>query len=155
MSPEEKIRAVEGRIRMAWQARMRVPVAVGTRGEGPRVPPPGRTAVVRFLSKILRAIRKTNPEESEFRIWSGRRDLNPRLRPWQGRTLPLSYSRSCSHSTALAHFVPNHRTRKTGKPRLLSWSLLSDIARTIPAWQERLDELLLSKPGPASCKRFC
>src|SRR3712207_340567 len=24
---------------------------------------------------------------------SGRRDLNPRLRPWQGRTLPLSYSR--------------------------------------------------------------
>src|SRR5438445_4640475 len=30
-------------------------------------------------------------------FWSGRRDLNPRLRPWQGRTLPLSYSRSfCS-----------------------------------------------------------
>ena len=28
------------------------------------------------------------------RFWSGRRDLNPRLRPWQGRTLPLSYSRS-------------------------------------------------------------
>ena len=26
-------------------------------------------------------------------FWSGRRDLNPRLRPWQGRTLPLSYSR--------------------------------------------------------------
>ncbi len=24
---------------------------------------------------------------------SGRRDLNPRLRPWEGRTLPLSYSR--------------------------------------------------------------
>jgi hypothetical protein len=28
--------------------------------------------------------------------WSGRRDLNPRLRPWQGRTLPLSYSRSAT-----------------------------------------------------------
>jgi hypothetical protein len=27
------------------------------------------------------------------KTWSGRRDLNPRLRPWQGRTLPLSYSR--------------------------------------------------------------
>src|SRR5437773_995500 len=27
-------------------------------------------------------------------LWSGRRDLNSRLRPWQGRTLPLSYSRS-------------------------------------------------------------
>src|SRR6266852_3801157 len=31
---------------------------------------------------------------TEANIWSGRRDLNPRLRPWQGRTLPLSYSRS-------------------------------------------------------------
>ncbi len=28
------------------------------------------------------------------RMWSGRRDLNPRLRPWQGRTLPLSHSRT-------------------------------------------------------------
>src|SRR5438128_583566 len=26
--------------------------------------------------------------------WSGKRDSNPRLRPWQGRTLPLRYSRS-------------------------------------------------------------
>jgi hypothetical protein len=34
---------------------------------------------------------KTVCEEGK---WSGRRDLNPRLRPWQGRTLPLSYSRS-------------------------------------------------------------
>src|SRR5260221_1787360 len=29
-----------------------------------------------------------------FKEWSGKRDSNPRLRPWQGRTLPLSYSRS-------------------------------------------------------------
>ena len=29
----------------------------------------------------------------DVKFWSGRRDLNPRLRPWQGRTLPLSYSR--------------------------------------------------------------
>jgi hypothetical protein len=28
------------------------------------------------------------------RPWSGKRDLNPRLQPWQGCTLPLSYSRS-------------------------------------------------------------
>ncbi len=27
------------------------------------------------------------------KFWSGRRDLNPRLQPWQGCTLPLSYSR--------------------------------------------------------------
>ena len=31
--------------------------------------------------------------------WSGKRDSNPRLRPWQGRTLPLSYSRSPTHRT--------------------------------------------------------
>jgi hypothetical protein len=30
--------------------------------------------------------------------WSGKRDSNPRLRPWQGRTLPLSYSRSRAKS---------------------------------------------------------
>jgi hypothetical protein len=38
-------------------------------------------------------------------IWSGRRGSNPRHRPWQGRALPLSYSRSSPHFTALAHFV--------------------------------------------------
>ncbi len=38
---------------------------------------------------------KTHRGESWLgKFWSGRRDLNPRLRPWQGRTLPLSYSRS-------------------------------------------------------------
>src|SRR5690606_25312859 len=30
----------------------------------------------------------------EVEDWSGKRDSNPRLRPWQGRTLPLSYARS-------------------------------------------------------------
>jgi hypothetical protein len=39
--------------------------------------------------------------------WSGKRDLNPRLRPWQGRTLPLSYSRSVEiyHLTIYYLFV--------------------------------------------------
>ena len=27
-------------------------------------------------------------------LWSGKRDLNPRPQPWQGCTLPLSYSRT-------------------------------------------------------------
>ena len=27
------------------------------------------------------------------RKWSGRRDSNPRLQPWQGCALPLSYAR--------------------------------------------------------------
>lgn len=30
--------------------------------------------------------------------WSGRRDLNPRPQPWQGCTLPLSYSRSFNYN---------------------------------------------------------
>src|SRR3954447_26682782 len=29
-------------------------------------------------------------------FWSGKRDSNPRLQPWQGCTLPLSYSRAVS-----------------------------------------------------------
>src|SRR5271165_3538081 len=44
-------------------------------------------------------------------LWSGRRGSNPRLRPWQGRTLPLSYSRLFSHSTALAYLLTIHCTR--------------------------------------------
>ena len=32
------------------------------------------------------------------KYWSGKRDSNPRLQPWQGCTLPLSYSRSTLRS---------------------------------------------------------
>src|ERR1035437_2555208 len=32
-------------------------------------------------------------ESLSGKLKSGKRDSNPRLRPWQGRTLPLSYSR--------------------------------------------------------------
>ncbi len=32
-------------------------------------------------------------------FWSGKRDLNPRLQPWQGCTLPLSYSRPQKRTT--------------------------------------------------------
>ena len=41
---------------------------------------------------MVRETRKRR--NADARDWSGRRDLNPRLRPWQGRTLPLSYSRA-------------------------------------------------------------
>ncbi len=54
--------------------------------------------------KCLEAASGFEPENNGFadrcltswlcRLWSGKRDSNPRLRPWQGRTLPLSYSRS-------------------------------------------------------------
>ena len=39
------------------------------------------------------------------KTWSGRRGSNPRHRPWQGRALPLSYSRSSSDSIALAYWL--------------------------------------------------
>src|SRR5262245_22065082 len=46
-------------------------------------PPTAATAHVRAARAAAHSIK----------IWSGKRDSNPRLRPWQGRTLPLSYSR--------------------------------------------------------------
>ena len=59
-----------------------------TRRTGDQHPPrPRRVRRRRALRADGRA--RTRPEPS----WSGKRDSNPRLRPWQGRTLPLSYSR--------------------------------------------------------------
>jgi hypothetical protein len=48
------------------------------------------------------------------KIWSGRRDSNPRPRPWQGRALPLSYTRireiGGDHAPATGRAMPNaHR----------------------------------------------
>ena len=51
--------------------------------------------------------------------WSGKRDSNPRLRPWQGRTLPLSYSRPRSNANTQRY----HRDRSGFK---------TDPARTSP-----------------------
>src|SRR4029077_3546918 len=49
--------------------------------------------------------------------WSGRRDLNPRLRPWQGRTLPLSYSRSAAIIINEASERGKINAITTGRPR--------------------------------------
>src|SRR5687767_770356 len=40
------------------------------------------------------------PESPCNEFWSGKRDSNPRPRPWQGRALPLSYSRLTINATA-------------------------------------------------------
>jgi hypothetical protein len=44
--------------------------------------------------------RKKGRRYTPSKVWSGRRDLNPRQLAWEARTLPLSYSRplSCSIS---------------------------------------------------------
>ena len=47
---------------------------------------------------VLAGFYADNFRHAPGRKWSGKRDSNPRLRPWQGRTLPLSYSRSSAKS---------------------------------------------------------
>ena len=49
------------------------------------------------------------PTKKEFRLkkdikkWSGKRDSDPRRLPWQGSTLPLSYSRSGRRQDSQKH----------------------------------------------------
>jgi hypothetical protein len=75
-------------------------------------------------------------------IWSGRRGSNPRHRPWQGRALPLSYSRSSPHSTALPPARQFHRTRNEPPlfaVRISSDSQLCDCTAPVPhvLWRGR------------------
>src|SRR5260221_78270 len=63
------------------------------------------TWVPRLCSYVSVPAGKSPSAESRLgskKIWSGRRGSNPRHRPWQGRALPLSYSRSNFHFTVLA-----------------------------------------------------
>ena len=69
-----------------------------------------------------RATEKTPAQGGGWKLWSGRRDLNPRLRPWQGRTLPLSYSRSAAsiinESKTRGNRAQTHFSRCTRSVRL-------------------------------------
>src|SRR5579863_7672386 len=73
--------------------------------------PLGYRAPTPYVSVLEEKSPSAEEQPGHKKIWSGRRGSNPRHRPWQGRALPLSYSRSFSHSTALAHFVTIHCTR--------------------------------------------
>jgi hypothetical protein len=57
---------------------------------------------------------------SRKKIWSGRRGSNPRPRPWQGRALPLSYTRireiGGDRSPATGRAMPN-AARECNRPR--------------------------------------
>ena len=60
--------------------------------------------------------------QSPPKRWSGKRDLNPRLRPWQGRTLPLSYSRSAQRPLArVEEKNTSVRRDRQGQPRRIAW----------------------------------
>jgi len=72
-----------------------------------------------------------------FRLgfWSGRRDLNPRRPPWQGGTLPLSYSRrsrpdnqgrpSSAHDPACQRRVARHGGSRSKRPATSGYSSMS------------------------------
>ena len=58
--------------------------------------------------------------EPGTKLWSGKRDSNPRLRPWQGRTLPLSYSRIPRNTNGnRTTGIPTASRQATGDQRLL------------------------------------
>ena len=65
--------------------------------------------------------KKTSRDWSFFSIWSGKRDLNPRLQPWQGCTLPLSYSRRVSAQKHLVCIVMKWSGKRDLNPRLQPW----------------------------------
>ena len=52
------------------------------------------------------------------RVWSGRRDSNSRLQPWEGCTLPLSYSRADRQkdTSATARISPTAATHQALQP---------------------------------------
>src|ERR671932_438239 len=87
------------------------------------------------------------PPPSSLSFWSGRRDLNPRLRPWQGRTLPLSYSRSRKeNSTDKAALVK--RRRAAPKRGLTSRGPVAYFSPRAPRGGSRLPPSEQSSPQP-------
>src|SRR4051812_45889944 len=75
-----------------------------------------------------------------LRNWSGRRDLNPRRPPWQGGTLPLSYSRE---------FSGNYLNRMT----VLFWRSIS-VKRVLEAASGSPSEPTMTSrpPAPSRCR---
>ena len=63
------------------------------------------------------------------RSWSGRRDLNSRLRPWQGRTLPLSYSRIGMPDSNDSIFLVKLRNFRFGRDFLCVRFLIAVLRR--------------------------
>ena len=87
-----------------------------------RLPPKrGSPIFALFLISVFACDPEPRPGRIETRIggWSGRRDLNPRLQPWQGCTLPLSYSR------------PNRKGRSLSS----SWRRHPDLNRRMEVLQ--------------------
>ena len=67
-------------------------------------------------------------------LWSGRRGSNPRPRPWQGRALPLSYTRiRCRRSRAdSGRAMPNAAPECNSKPRVPGTGRIAGISGDRP-----------------------
>ena len=72
------------------------PAGLGAPGGSEGLAAPSR-ACARDTRKIKKAIRSVLSESPRLR--SGKRESDPRHRPWQGRALPLSYSRTFQRPT--------------------------------------------------------
>jgi hypothetical protein len=108
----------------AWSRRHR---SIWIRNVKPRCCRNGCRCDDRFLSQ--RISKKTKSPRTQRalvklcrckKIWSGRRGSNPRPRPWQGRALPLSYTRireiDGDRSPATGRAMPN-AARECNRPR--------------------------------------
>src|SRR5206468_4973648 len=78
----------------------------------------GRGPTLEGGSRALRKARAADEKD-----WSGKRDSNPRLRPWQGRTLPLSYSRPSRQSTTRPGLASSRqRVRRFGTAKAVPYT---------------------------------
>jgi hypothetical protein len=92
-------------------------------------------------------------------LWSGRRDLNPRLQPWQGCTLPLSYSRAYARHIHRSFFLEATSRFElesggfadlcltTWLCRLICWSGRRDLNPRLQPWQGCTLPLSYSRAG--------
>jgi len=83
--------------------------------------------------------------------WSGKRDLNSRLQPWQGCTLPLSYSRVLSEAVLIRRplrgkfflrIEPGKKIGRTGRPDFLERETRFELATSTLARLHSTTELL-------------
>ena len=82
--------------------------------------------------------------------WSGRRDLNPRLQPWQGCTLPLSYSRSTKMSST--DFALRCQQGFSEKRHFFSRSIFYNQIQHIRAILEQLQFETLRVSNHTACR---
>ena len=86
---------------------------------------------------------RENKKQRGNRVWSGKRDSNPRHSPWQGDALPLSYSRIFM----IPRCIGGNNRARTCDP-LLVRQMLSQLSYAS-------ETSLIIIPYPArNCKRF-